>query len=100
MQKLVSIIIINYNSNVDTIECLKSLRNQTYKDFEILLVDNGSKNDIFLNLIEGLKQFDHELTINLIRNENNLYFGAGNNKAIKMARGEYICLLNKDEIQN
>ena len=96
MEKLVSIIVLNYNSNAYTIECLKSLKNQRYNNFEILLVDNGSKNDVFQNLVDQLSQFDHDLKIKLIRSEHNLYFGAGNNKAIRMAKGEYICLLNND----
>ena len=55
MEKLVSIIIVNYNSNVLTIECLNSLKNQTHTNFEILLVDNGSKYEVFLDLKEKLK---------------------------------------------
>lgn len=96
MEKLISIIIINYNSYSYTFECLKSLRNQTYKNFEVLLVDNGSKYDLFLKMKEKLNQFNNILNIKLIRNIINLYFGAGNNKAIKEAKGEYICLLNND----
>ncbi len=96
MEKLVSIIIVNYNSNALTIECLNSLKNQTHTNFEILLVDNGSKYEVFLDLKEKLKLNQDELNIELIRSDINLYFGAGNNKAIKIAKGEYICLLNND----
>ena len=96
MEKLVSVIIVNYNSNTYTIECLNSLKNQTYKNFEILLVDNGSKYGNFMDLKNELKNFENNLKIVLIRSEINLYFGAGNNKAIRLARGEYICLLNND----
>jgi len=96
MEKLVSIIIVNFNNHKYTIECLKSLRNQTYKKIEILLMDNGSKYDLFLKLKNQLEQFKNDLFIDLIRSESNLYFGAGNNKAIRRARGEYICLLNND----
>ncbi len=96
MEKLVSIIILNYNSNLLTIECLKSLKNQNYINFEILLVDNGSTNENFLNLIEKLDQFKSNLKINLIRSKKNLFFAGGANKAIKMAKGDYICLLNND----
>ncbi|MHA2339427.1 MAG: glycosyltransferase family 2 protein [Candidatus Hodarchaeales archaeon] len=96
MEKLVSVIILNYNSNTYTLECLESLKNQLYKNFEILLVDNGSKLDAFLNLKEELKKYGKFLNVKLIRSEFNLYFGAGNNKAIRLAKGEYICLLNND----
>lgn len=96
MEKLVSLILINYNKYKYTIECLESLRHQNYKNFEILLVDNGSKNNYYQGLKEELEQFRNILKIYLIRSEKNLYFGAGNNKAIKLAKGEFICLLNND----
>ena len=94
MNKLVSIIILNYNKYELTIDCLKSLTNQTYKNFEVIIVDNGSKYQFFLNLKKELSNFKDKININLIRNKKNLYFGAGNNKAIKRANGYFICLLN------
>ncbi|MFW9971759.1 MAG: glycosyltransferase family 2 protein [Candidatus Odinarchaeota archaeon] len=96
MKGLVSVIILNYNNYKFTIDCLKSLTHQNYKNFEVVLVDNGSKYNLFLKLKEQLEQFKSILRLNLIRSEKNLYFGAGNNKAIKIAKGEYICLLNYD----
>ena len=98
MKKLVSIIILNYNKSQDTIDCLKSLKIQTYKNFEILLVDNGSEYNSFLEMKRELKQFSEALEIVLIRNKVNVYFTVGNNKALKNANGEYICLLNNDTI--
>ncbi|MFX1363447.1 MAG: glycosyltransferase family 2 protein [Promethearchaeota archaeon] len=50
MEKLVSVVIINYNNYKYTIECLKSLERQTYKDFEVLLIDNMSKDNIYLKM--------------------------------------------------
>ena len=98
MKKSVSIIIINYKKNQDTIDCLKSLKNQSYKNFEILLVDNGSEHDSYLKLKRELIQFNENLEIILIRSKINLYFAGGNNKALKIAQGKYICLLNNDTI--
>ncbi len=100
LEKLVSIIILSYNDFTHTINCLKSLTKQTYKNFEVFLVDNGSKKSFFLKLKEEIKQFSDILKINLIRNELNLYFAAGNNKAIKIVKGDYVCLLNYDVIVN
>jgi GT2 family glycosyltransferase len=96
MEKLVSIIILNFNRYQDALECLRSLTFQTHKNFEILIVDNGSKSNLFLKLKEGVEYFKNYLKIKLIRSELNLYFGAGNNKAIKISNGDYICLLNAD----
>ncbi|MFX1503953.1 MAG: glycosyltransferase family 2 protein [Promethearchaeota archaeon] len=98
MEKLVSIIILNYNEYNYTIKCLKALKNQTYQNFEILLVDNGSKPNLFIEFRQQLKAFENGLKINLIRNKTNLYFVAGANKAIKSSNGDFICLLNSDVI--
>ncbi len=98
MEKLVSIIILNYNKYNYTLECLKSLQQQTYKNIEVILVDNGSKKNLYLKLKKELNQFENYLKILLIRNEYNLYFASGNNKGMKIATGDYICLLNNDTI--
>ena len=98
MEKLVSIIILNYNKYNYTLECLKSLQKQTYKNFEVIVVDNGSKKKLYLKLKKELNQFEKFLKILLIRNEYNLYFASGNNKGMKIATGDYFCLLNYDTI--
>ncbi|GAH67190.1 unnamed protein product, partial [marine sediment metagenome] len=98
MKRLVSIIILNYNKHQYTLDCLRSLTNQTYKNFEVILVDNGSEYNLFLKLKKELEYFKKLIEINVIRNKLNLFFAGGNNKAIKIANGEYICLLNNDTI--
>ncbi|MFX0001781.1 MAG: glycosyltransferase family 2 protein [Candidatus Hermodarchaeota archaeon] len=98
MDKLVSVIILNYNNYMYTIDCLKSLTQQTYKSFEVILVDNGSNYNLFLELKQQLNQFNDVLDLRLVRNKVNLYFVSGSNKAIRLAKGEYICLLNYDVI--
>lgn len=98
MEKLVSIIILNYNKYTYTLECLKSLQKQTYRNLEIIVVDNGSKRGLFLKLKKELNQFKNYLKILLIRTDNNLYFASGNNKGMKIATGDYLCLLNYDTI--
>lgn len=72
-------------------ECVDSLKEQTFHDFETILVDNGST--------DGSVQFVEERYgdfIRIIRNEKNLGFAGGNNVGIRAARGEYIVLLNND----
>ncbi|MFX1385904.1 MAG: glycosyltransferase family 2 protein [Promethearchaeota archaeon] len=96
MESLVSIIIVNFNNNEYTLDCLKSLITQTYRNFEIILIDNASKYEIYLNLKRDIAKFKKQLNINLVRNNRCLYFSGGNNKGIKIARGKYICLLNND----
>jgi len=98
MNKLVSLVILNYNNNDYTMDCLKSLKKQTYKSFEVILLDNGSKYDFYLELKKKITHLEKDLKIILIRTKLNLFFTGGNNKAIKIANGEYICLLNNDTI--
>ena len=79
----------------DTIECIESLKKNTYLNYEVVLVDNGSKkNDA--DILEG-KYKDY---IRLIKNKENLGFTEGNNIAIreiiKEEKSDYILLLNND----
>ncbi|MBD3196273.1 MAG: glycosyltransferase, partial [Candidatus Lokiarchaeota archaeon] len=98
MNPKVSVIILNYNHVDNVINCLNSLSLQTYNDFEVILIDNGSKEEIYAELREKLIKFREKLDIRLIRKLRNLYFGAGNNLALKKVSSDYICLLNYDTI--
>ena len=89
----VSIIILNYNGKQYLMDCLSSIRKQTFQDFEIILFDNGSTDYSFENNIPP----DLEV-FKLIRSKTNLGFAEGNNWAILHAEGEYVVLLNNDTI--
>lgn len=89
-----TIITINYNSSENTIKLLEALKNQTSKDFEIIVVDNNS-NDVG-------KLMDYktpETNIIYIKNDRNLGFSGGNNVGIKKALengSNWVLLLNND----
>ena len=70
--------------------CILDLNKQSYKNFEIIIVDNGSIDEsvIFIN--------QNYPNINLIESQENLGFAAGNNVALALAKGEFILLLNND----
>ena len=88
---LVSVVIPNWNGKKFLSECIDSLRGQTFRNFETILVDNGST--------DGSSEFAEESYggfIRVIRNKKNLGFTGGNNVGIRSARGEYIVLLNND----
>jgi GT2 family glycosyltransferase len=91
-QPLVTIIILNHNGIRDTTKCLKSIKNSTYKNYEILLIDNGSKVDesVLIN-----KNYRNKKT-KIFRLKKNLGFTGGNNWALKKSRGKYVVLLNND----
>lgn len=89
----VSIIIVNYNGYIDTVECIKSLKNIIYPDFNIIVVDNGSTQEI-----EDLKTYIKKSAI-LINQSKNLGFSGGNNIGIQYAiehDADYVLLLNND----
>jgi GT2 family glycosyltransferase len=88
---LISVIIPNWNGKHFLAECIDSLRGQTFRDFETILVDNGST-DGSAEFAEG----QYGDFIRVIRNKKNLGFTGGNNVGIEAARGQYIVLLNND----
>lgn len=90
-QKTTSIIILTYNCLEYTKKCLFSIKKYTDVPYELIVVDNGSSD----GTVEYLKQFSD---INLIENKTNKGFSIGNNQGIKVAKGDYILLLNNDTI--
>ena len=89
--KTVSVIILNWNGKRFLDECLSSLQRQTFKDFEVILVDNASQD----NSIEFLESNYNDF-IKIIKNNRNYGFSGGNNIGISHAGGRYIVLLNND----
>lgn len=88
----VSIVVLNWNGGGDVIECLKSVRDIDYPDYEIIVVDNGSTDGSVAEI--GQKFPD----IKVIENSENLGFAEGNNVGIRAATGDYIMLLNQDTV--
>ena len=87
----ISIIILNYKTSGLVKQSLKKLYNMDVSfSYEIIVVDNNS-NDGCIQMIN-----DHFPKVTGISNSKNLGFGAGNNVAIKQAKGEYILILNPD----
>lgn len=90
----VAIIILNWNGFDDTIECLDSLKQITYQNYEIIIVDNASSgNDVTL-LRDKYGNYVH-----VIANETNAGFPEGCNIGMRYAMGkgaDYFLLLNND----
>ena len=90
-----TIIIVNYNTANLVLDAVASIKKTTGNlgdpKTEIILVDNGSKDVSKLLKLSGKN-------IKLLKNDENLGFSKGNNQGIKIARGEYILLLNSDTI--
>lgn len=89
----VSIIIVNYNTQDLTRNCIKSVFEQTKDiDFEVIVSDNGSTD----GSVEMIKTEFPQVV--LIENNANLGFGAANNRGLKIAKGKYVFYLNSDTV--
>lgn len=89
---LVSIIIVNWNARQYLKGCIESLENQTYKDFEIILVDNDSSDDSVKFVEEIFPR------VQIIKNKSNMGFAEGNNIGIRNSKGFLIALFNPDAV--
>lgn len=92
----VSLVVLNYNNPTDTIECISSLLKNSYENFEVILIDNGSTD----NSVELLNSIHYKNVI-FIQNEKNLGFAGGCNMGIRHAlqnNADYILLLNNDTV--
>lgn len=92
MKPLVSIIIVNWNSKEDLRECLESFPKVKYPNHEIILVDNGSRDDS----VEFVK--NNFPKIRIVRSNKNLGFAGGNNLGFEKSKGKYVLFLNNDTI--
>lgn len=88
----VSIIIPNYNGAKYIKECIDSVYNQTYKDYELIVVDNASSDNSNEIIEENYPE------IKLIKNDTNTGFSIAVNQGIKESKGEYALLLNNDTL--
>ncbi len=87
---MISVVVLNYNGLRYLERCLSSLLAQTYSDFEVIVVDNGSSDDS-VNYIES-----HYPQVTVVKNSDNLGFSGGTNVGIARAKGDYILTLNND----
>ena len=91
MKSLVSVVMPNYNGGFFLKEALGSVLSQTYPCLEIIVVDDGSTD----NSLEILATFEAQI---VLVKTNKLGAAAARNAGIKAARGEYIALLDSDDI--
>lgn len=88
----VSIIIVTWNSARLLPRCLDSLAQQSFRDFEVVIVDNGSSD----GALEKLSETYPTLNLSLEKLGENRGFAVGNNTGAALARGRWLALLNTD----
>jgi GT2 family glycosyltransferase len=91
----VSVVVVNWNRKSLLRESLRSLACQTGVDFEVILIDNGSR-DGSADMAESEFGNIGILSLRVVRNTENRGFCAGNNQGIALSRGVLIALLNND----
>src|SRR3984893_3344818 len=88
---LISVVTVNYNHARVTKEFLDSFRSITYPNYEILVCDMGSGEDI--SPFFDIQQYPHA---RYLRSKTNLGFAGGNNWGISQAKGDFIFIVNND----
>ena len=91
----ISVIMGIYNCAPTLQEALDSLYAQTFQDFEIILCDDGSKDNTYEVALENAQLHKN---IVLLRNDKNLGLNATLNKCLEVSQGEYIARMDGDDI--
>lgn len=88
----VSLNIVTWNSIRDLPDCLRSIEQQTYRQFSVLLIDNGSQ--------DGVAEFlrANHPHIRFIQNSRNLGYARAHNQGIEISRSEYVVVMNPDVV--
>ncbi len=94
MPPLISICVPMYNGEKYLEECLESIKNQTFTDYEVIIVDDGS-GDSSLEIAKRYAAGDERFQVH--RNEMNLGLVGNWNRCIEIARGEWIKFLFQDD---
>lgn len=95
MEKLVSIIIPTYNSADFIADTLASVQQQTYPNWEVILVDDGST-DTTVTIAQNIAQTDHRIRV--FKNPTNSGTGVTRNNALHHCQGNYIAFLDADDL--
>jgi len=92
MAKTVTVVVINWNGRKFLKGCLSTLMKQTYRDFDVILVDNGSTD----GSVEFVKK--RYSKIRVIETGSNLGVAAATNIGFRAAKGKYIASLHNDAV--
>jgi len=91
MSPVISIILLNWNGREDLLDnCLNSIKNQTFKDWELFMVDNGSTN--------GSLEYVQEKHpwVPIVKFDQNYGYSGGLNKQVPATKGKYLVFIQND----
>lgn len=92
----ISVIITSYNSQIYLKHSIQSVLNQSFKDFEIILIDDGSK-DKSCSIIKKFANREKKIKFYFFKN-NSGTASIPRNKGAELAKGKYLCFLDADDI--
>ena len=95
--ELVSVVVPCYNSSSTIIDCLASVLQQSYKNIEFVLVDDGSTDDTFEKLLQFEKENKNNYQI-IVMKQQNTGPSTARNLGVEVAQGELIAFLDSDDI--
>lgn len=93
----VSVLTPVYNTNPQHLcECIESILNQTYTDFEFLILNDSPDNKEIEKIIKNYAKKDKR--VKYYKNTENMGITPSRNKLLKLARGEYLAIFDHDDI--
>ncbi|MFX0133833.1 MAG: glycosyltransferase family 2 protein [Candidatus Hodarchaeota archaeon] len=97
---VLSVILVTWNDTIDLINCLKDLEKQTFNNFEVIIVENGSKEENLQLLKNFLSKFQptNQFRLRIFYTGIDDGYTGGNNYGAKRAEGELLLILNPDTI--
>lgn len=93
--KAISIIIPVYNVERYIIKCLNSIYNQTFRDFELIIIDDHGTDDS-IKLAENFLA-NKEISFKIIYNKKNIGLSASRNAGIELSKAKYIIFIDSDD---
>lgn len=99
MKHSISVIIPVYNVELYISKCIQSLLDQTFRDFELIIVDDVSPDDS-IAVAEELLKNQQEISWKIIRRELNGGLSAARNSGIDIAQGKYLSFIDSDDWVN
>lgn len=91
---MVSIVVPVHNAETFLQECLASLASQSYKDFEVLMVDDGSRD----NSLAICREWAGKDSRFRVFSQENAGVSVARNRALQEAKGEYVCFVDADDV--